>query len=142
MIWKKKFNPEMMAFASQNTLVGHLGIEITGIEENSLVGYMPVDHRTTQFMGILHGGASAAFAETLGSLASFLVLEEDSGQTVVGTDVQATHIKSVREGKIKGIASPIHLGRRLHVWLIEMFNDKGQLVCHAKLNCMVIDIKQ
>ena len=141
MIWKKEFNAQAMKAWSKDTLVDNLGIEIIGVEEDTLIGYMPVDHRTKQLMGLLHGGASAAFAETLGSVASYLILEEGSNQIVVGTDIQATHIKSVKTGKVKGKASPILLGNTIHVWLIEIFNENDQLICHAKLNCFVKGLK-
>ena len=99
-----------------NTLASHLGIKITKIDDNSLEGEMIVRDHLKQPYGILHGGASVALAETLGSLASNLCIEE--GISTVGLDINANHIRAVREGLLKGSTKPIHIGKSTHVWEI------------------------
>ena len=137
MIWKKNVDDIDFKKWSRDTLVGHLGIEILDTNHDVLTGRMPVDNRTKQYMGIIHGGASAAFAETLGSIAGFLTLDEHSGETVVGTEIQASHLRPATTDYVIGKARPIKLGKTLQVWGIEIFDTNQLLVCHAKLTCMV-----
>ena len=137
MIWKKNVDKIDFNQWSKDTLVGHLGIEILDVENDVLTGRMPVDNRTIQYMGIMHGGASAAFAETLGSIAGFLTLEDQSNETIVGTEIQASHLRPATSGFVIGKARPIKLGKTLQVWQIEIFDAHQLLICHAKLTCLV-----
>lgn len=122
-------------------MVNHLGIEVTEIGADYLKGKMPVDHRTTQPFGILHGGASVSLAETLGSIASSISVDQTK-QYCVGLDINANHIRSVREGFVFGIAKPLHVGKKTHVWEIKITNEADQLVCISRLTMAVIDIKK
>lgn len=121
-------------------MVTHLGIEFTGIGDDFLEATMPVDHRTTQPMGLLHGGANVALAETLGSLAASLTVDQEK-QVVVGLEINANHLKSVRSGKVKGIAKPIHIGKSTQVWEIKIFNEAEQLCCISRLTMAILDKK-
>ncbi len=126
---------------SQNTMVTHLGIQITDLGQDYLVGTMPVDERTIQPAGILHGGASVVLAETLGSIASSMHVDM-SQQTVVGLEINANHIRSVRKGgQVRGRAQAIHLGRKTHVWDIRITDTAtDKLVCVSRLTMAVIDL--
>jgi 1,4-dihydroxy-2-naphthoyl-CoA hydrolase len=121
---------------NQKTLADHLGIEITEYGDGYIKGKMPVDYRTRQPFGLLHGGASAAFAETLGSVASFYLLPE--GKQVVGLEINANHLRGVKDGFVYGEVRPIHVGRKTHVWDIKIANEEGKLVCVSRLTCMII----
>ncbi|MCB0045674.1 MAG: hotdog fold thioesterase [Caldilineaceae bacterium] len=125
------------AFAA-NTMLEHLGIEVTAIDEDSITGIMPVDHRTVQPMGILHGGASVALAESLGSYAATLCVDP-ARYTCVGLEINANHIRSVRTGTVTGTARPIHVGRRTQVWEIRIEDGDGRLVCVSRLTLAVIE---
>lgn len=118
----------------------HLGIEFTEVGENSLSARMPVDERTRQPMGLLHGGASVALAETLGSMAGYLMLPE--GKVCVGLEINANHIRSVREGYVYGKAVPLHIGKNTHVWEIKIHDEQQRLVCVSRLTLAVIDAMQ
>lgn len=123
---------------SQNTMVSHLGIEITGMGPDYLSGSMPVDERTVQPARILHGGASVALAETLGSIASSLHVDMQKN-TVVGLEINANHVRSVPEGKkVFGKATAVHLGRKTHIWEIRITNEEDKLVCISRLTMAVI----
>ncbi len=121
-----------------NTLVAHLGIEITGVGEDYIEAKMPVDHRTHQPLGLLHGGASVALAETLGSVAATCCVDAKT-QYCVGLEINANHIKSVRDGFVYGIAKPIHIGKKTQVWEIKITNEQKQLVCISRITLAVID---
>jgi 1,4-dihydroxy-2-naphthoyl-CoA hydrolase len=121
------------------TLANALGIEITEITEDYIAGKMPVDHRTHQPMGILHGGASVAFAETLGSIGGWLALPDES-YYCVGLDINANHIRSVKDGYVYGKAIPLHLGKSTQVWEIKITNQEGKLVCISRLTLAVLKI--
>ncbi|MCW2255031.1 1,4-dihydroxy-2-naphthoyl-CoA hydrolase [Providencia alcalifaciens] len=136
MIWKRKFNLEQMSAMAKDCMLGHLGIEITDFGDNYLEGTMPVDNRTKQPFGLLHGGASVVLAESLGSIAGYLCSEGE--QHVVGLEINANHIRSARDGVVKGICKPIHLGRRQQVWNIDIFNEQGQLCCTSRLTTAVL----
>jgi 1,4-dihydroxy-2-naphthoyl-CoA hydrolase len=125
---------------SQNSMVTHLGIECTEIGENFLCGRMPVDHRTRQPYGVLHGGASAVLAETLGSIASGCCIDLEK-QYCVGLEINANHIKSVSEGYVYGKATLIHLGKKTHIWEIRIENEKKELVCISRLTMAILDKK-
>jgi 1,4-dihydroxy-2-naphthoyl-CoA hydrolase len=125
---------------SKNTMVEHLGIEFLKLGDDFISAKMPVDQRTIQPMGLLHGGASLALAETLGSLASTLLVDPKK-YYCVGLEINANHIKSARSGYVTGEAKPVHMGRKTHVWDIRIKNDTGALVCISRLTVAVIEKK-
>lgn len=139
MIWKKEFTLEGLNNTEQN-MVKHVGIEFSAFGDNFLEASMPVDERTLQPFGVLHGGASVVLAETIGSMAGYLCLE-DPKQTTVGQEINANHIRPVRNGLVTGRATPIHLGRQSQVWSIELRNEQGKLVAISRLTLAVITIK-
>lgn len=116
---------------SAGTMVEHLGIIYTHLDDDSLEAEMPVDNRTQQPFGLLHGGASVVLAETLGSMAGFLTTTE--GQCVVGTEVNASHHRAVASGTVRGVCKPLHLGRASQVWEIAIFDGRGKRCCTARL---------
>ncbi len=115
-----------------------LDIKFTESGEDWLKAQMPVDHRTHQPYGILHGGASVSLAETLGSVASHLVLDPEK-KMAVGLEINANHIKSVRSGLVFGLVSPIHLGKSTHLWDIKIVNEMKQLVCISRLTVAILE---
>ncbi|MCG8311071.1 MAG: hotdog fold thioesterase [Cytophagales bacterium] len=125
---------------SKNTMVDHLGIEFLELGEDYIRAKMPVDRRTHQPMGLLHGGASLALAETLGSVASSIIIDMERF-FCVGLEINANHVKSARSGFVYGKASPIHLGKKTHVWDIRIVNDRDELVCISRLTVAVIKKK-
>lgn len=137
LIWKRPIaSPAELTTQNVNTLVGHLGIEFVQIGDNWIEARMPVDHRTVQPMGIVHGGASVALAETIGSVASNLCLGPE--QAAVGLDINANHLRPATSGWVYGRCHPIHLGRSTHVWHIELKNEQGQLTCVSRLTMAII----
>lgn len=125
------------AHLGKNTLGEQLGMEFTEIGEDYIKGTMPVDHRTKQPYGLLHGGASVALAETLGSIGSALVVDQ-SKFNCVGLEINANHLRSVRDGFVTGIAKPIHIGASTHVWEIRITDQRDKLVCISRLTVAVI----
>jgi len=125
---------------SKNTMGEHIGIELIEVGENYLKGRMPVDHRTQQPYGLLHGGASVAFAETLGSIGSAYVIDQ-SKFLCVGLDINANHIRGVKEGFVYGTAKPLHLGSTTHVWEIQIRDEKEKLVCISRLTVAILKRK-
>ena len=119
-------------------MLEHVGIEFTVLGEDFLEARMPVDHRTKQPAGLLHGGASVTLAETLGSIASALCLDSER-QMPVGIEVNANHLKSVTTGFVIGRASLVRRGRSLHVWEIKITNEAGDLICVSRLTVMIIE---
>ena len=134
------FRPDITVDAlnqwSEGTLMQPLGIRFTELGDGFLRGTMPVDARTHQPYGLLHGGASVALAETLGSTAAGLCVEKDQG--VVGIEINANHLRGVREGIVTGTARPLHVGRSTQVWEIRIEDEAGQLVCVSRLTLAVI----
>lgn len=124
---------------SQNTISNHLGIEFIEIGTDYIVAKMPVDHRTHQPFGILHGGASVVLAETLGSIASFMCMKTKQKQHAVGLEINANHVRSVREGFVYGRVTPIHVGRTTHLWEIKITNEQNKLVCISRLTVAIVD---
>jgi 1,4-dihydroxy-2-naphthoyl-CoA hydrolase len=122
--------------APAGTLNTHLDIKISEIGADFLRGTMPVDARTLQPYGLLHGGASVALAETLGSIAASMCV--DPGYIVVGQDINANHVRSARSGLVTGTTRPVHIGGRTHVWTIDIVDDAGKLVCISRLTVAVI----
>ncbi|WP_221393275.1 hotdog fold thioesterase [Dyadobacter sp. NIV53] len=126
---------------SKNTISQHLGIEFTEVGDDYLVARMPVDQRTHQPFGILHGGASVVLAETLGSIASYLCLKDPEKQHAVGLEINANHIRSVKTGYVYGRVTPIHIGRSTQIWDIKITNEENKLVCISRLTVAIIDAK-
>ncbi len=138
-IWFKQNNSiGDLANLGKDTMSEFLGIQFTEIGDNFLKATMPVDNRTRQPYGILHGGASAALAETLGSVASALVIDR-SKHICVGLGINANHIRSVKDGFVTGVATPIHLGRTTHVWDIRIVDENDKLVCISRLTGAILD---
>lgn len=138
-IWFKEYKLEDFAWMSKGTMVEAIGIEITEITPDSLKGKMPVDNRTFQPMKILHGGASVALAETLGSVAAGLVIDATK-YICVGLDINANHLRPVSNGFVYGEAKPIHIGKKTHVWSIEIKNEEGKMVCISRLTMSVLEM--
>ena len=124
----------------QNTMTSTIGIEITDIGDDFICGKMPVDERTTQPFGLLHGGASAALAETLGSIGGGIKVYSNN-ETVVGIEINANHLKSVRDGWVYGKATPIRIGKKIQVWNIEITNEDDDLICVSRLTLALIPKK-
>ena len=137
-MFKNNLDLDTINGIGRNTLVEHLGIEFTEIGPDYLKAKMPVDSRTVQPFRLLHGGASAALAESMGSTASFLCVD-GSKQNCVGLEINANHLRAVHDGYVYGTARPLHLGRRTHVWEIDIVDDSGKLVCVSRLTVMVVD---
>ena len=138
-LWKQPISVERLTAIHVGTTVAHLGIEFLEVGDDFIRGRAPVDGRTRQPAGILHGGISVLLAETLGSNgAAFAV---PYGQPVVGLDINATHIRIVRAGWVNGIARPFHIGRTTHVWHIELRNDADQLTCSSRITLIVLDVR-
>ena len=137
-LFKFKPTPEQLDERSQNTLTENLGIRFKEVGDDFLIATMPVGHRTKQPLGLLHGGASAALAETLGSVGSTLFIDTPNTYPV-GLELNANHLKAVTSGVVTGKASPIKIGRTIHVWNIEIRNDSGELICISRLTVMLIN---
>ena len=138
--FQKQFALDVLNARSQNTLSAVLGIAISEVGADFLRGTMPVDARTKQPFGLLHGGASVALAETLGSLAGWLCRPED-GSMVVGIDINANHTHAERSGIVTGTARPLHLGQSTQVWEIRIENAQQELACIARLTLAVVAAK-
>lgn len=130
-IWKRQLTLDELNLTSAGTLVEHLGIIYTRIDDESLEAEMPVDNRTQQPFGLLHGGASVVLAETLGSMAGFLTTTE--GQCVVGTEINASHHRAVASGKVRGVCKPLHLSKTSQVWEIAIFDARDKRCCTSRL---------
>lgn len=141
MIWKNSPTIDGLNNLSTHTINEVLGIEFTEIGEDFIEARMPVDQRTKQPMGLLHGGASVVLAETLGSVASTLLIEDLTRQTAVGVEINANHLRAVKSGYVYGRVSPIKTGRRTHIWQIKLHDESGKLSCISRLTCMIIDIE-
>jgi len=138
MLWLRSFTLPDIEWMNKNTIHEALGITLTEIGADFISGKMPVDARTKQPAGILHGGASVVLAESLGSIASTLIVDQEKF-LCVGVEVNANHLRAVREGWVHGTVKPIHIGRKTHVWSIELKNDEGKLSCVARLTVMVTE---
>lgn len=136
-IWQRPWTLAELAGLTQNTLADHLGIAFEEIGGDYLKASLPVLEKTTQRPGLLHGGASLALAETVGSLASQMCIDSDSYYSV-GLAMNANHLRPVAKGgTIFGIASPLHLGRQTHLWTVRVETRDGKLVCHAELTTAI-----
>lgn len=136
-IWTRVPTLESMAESSRNTAVETLGIEFVAVGENTITARMPVDQRTHQPFGLLHGGASVLLAETLGSVAANHCLRSPD-KVAVGLEINANHIRSVRSGWVTGVTRPLHVGGSTQVWEIRIEDDKGKLVCTSRITMAVI----
>jgi 1,4-dihydroxy-2-naphthoyl-CoA hydrolase len=141
-IWfRKDLVLKEMVHITKNTMSEHLGMEVIEIGENFLKGTMPVDHRTHQPAGLLHGGASVALAETLGSFGAALTIDPEKF-VCVGLEINANHIRSTRKGVVTGIASPIHLGTTTQVWDIRIYDEHERLLCISRLTVAILHKKE
>jgi 1,4-dihydroxy-2-naphthoyl-CoA hydrolase len=139
-MFQKGVNTEMANKISRNTLIEHLGIEFIEMGEDYIKAKMPVDHRTKQPLGLLHGGASVVLAETLGSFAAQCSVNTDK-HYCVGLEINANHVKAVEEGWVYGIAKPLHIGKKTQVWEIKVTNEENALVCVSRITMAVLDKK-
>ncbi|MFM8745041.1 MAG: hotdog fold thioesterase [Cytophagales bacterium] len=137
-IFKTNPSVEVLNKLSANTMVAHIGIEFTQIGEDFIEAKMPVDSRTHQPLGLLHGGASVVLAETLGSVAATCCVDRNT-QYCVGLEINANHIKSVKTGFVYGVAKPIHIGKKTHVWEIRITNEAKEMVCISRITMAIID---
>jgi 1,4-dihydroxy-2-naphthoyl-CoA hydrolase len=141
-IWfKKGLRLEDFALWGKNTMSETLGMQFTAIGDNFLKISMPVDERTKQPYGLLHGGASVALAETVGSVASALVIDHEK-HLCVGLEINANHIRSAREGIVTGTCTPIHIGASTHVWEIKIHDEKDKLICVSRLTVAILPRKE
>jgi len=136
-IWFGAISLEDARMRSKGTMIEACGIEITAHGSDWVQGRMPVDERTRQIYGILHGGPSCVLAETLGSWASAMVVDQSKFQ-VVGLEINANHVRTVSKGYVEGVARPLHLGRTTHIWDIRISNPEGKLVCVSRLTTAVV----
>ena len=136
-IWKQDTDLARLNAWSANTMMETLGIRLTAVGDDWLQGTMPVDHRTHQPYGLLHGGASVVLAETLGSTAAMLTLDP-AQEAAVGLEINANHIRGVREGIVVGTARKLHVGRSTQVWEIRIETEAGELVCVSRITMAVI----
>ena len=136
-IWRSLMSLEQLNSHFKGTLNGNLGILFTEVGDDFVRGTMPVDERTMQPFGLLHGGASVALAETLGSMGAAMCVDAAEYQ-VVGQEINANHVRAARRGLVTGTARPVHLGGRTQVWSIEIANSESKLVCISRLTMAVI----
>ena len=140
MLWRRKPDIEQLQKTMQGTLHEQLGLTVEDVGDDSISVRMPVDRRTIQPYGILHGGASVALAESLGSLASVLCIEDPSTHTPVGVEINANHLRPVPDGRfVIGTLSRLRIGRRIHVWNIEIRDPDDKLVCISRLTIMIVE---
>jgi len=135
-IWKRPISVELLNSLHVDTTVAHLGIEFVEVGDDFIRARAPVDQRTRQPMGILHGGISVLLAESLGSCGA--AFSSPPEFRAVGLDINANHLRSVSEGWVTGVGRPIHRGRSTHVWQIELSNDKGQLTCISRITMALL----
>ena len=136
-LWKQQATLDLVNGWSPHTMIAALGIRFTDIGDDYLRGTMPVDERTHQPYGLLHGGASVTLAETLGSAAAMLCVDADK-EVAVGLDINANHVRGVRSGVVTGTARPNHLGRTTQVWEIRIEDEQQRLVCIARLTVAIV----
>ena len=136
-IWFKQFTVDDLNRRSENTLADFLGIKFTMVGDDSLTATMPANERTKQPLGIVHGGANVVLAETIASTAANAVIDLDK-YYCVGLEINANHIRPVREGLVTGITRSIHLGRTTQVWQIDLYNDLGKLTCTSRMTAFVV----
>ena len=135
-LWKKPTTLARITASSANTAVSHLGIEFTEVGDDFLRARVPVDERTRQPFGLLHGGVSVVLAETLGSVGAYHASPE--GWLAVGLDINANHLRAARSGWVTGTARPVHIGKTTQVWQIDMVNDAGELTCVSRITMAML----
>jgi 1,4-dihydroxy-2-naphthoyl-CoA hydrolase len=138
MIFEPNISLEVLNSWGENTMTDFLDINFTKIGEDYLEATMPVNSKTKQPLGLLHGGANVVLAETLGSVAATLTVDTTK-QYCVGLEINANHLKSVKEGTVTGITKPIHLGKKTQVWEVKIYTDQGDLSCISRITMAVID---
>lgn len=136
MIWKRQATLDALNAMGDGNMVGLLDIRFSRLTDDELEATMPVDGRTHQPFGLLHGGASVVLAETLGSVAGYLCTEGE--QKIVGLEVNANHIRSVRSGRVRGVCRALHVGGRHQVWQIDIFDEQSRLCCSSRLTTAVV----
>jgi 1,4-dihydroxy-2-naphthoyl-CoA hydrolase len=136
-MWKNEYTIEECNKMCENTIHDALGIQLTELGPDFLKGTMPVDDRTVQPFRLLHGGASVVLAESLGSLASVMMIDHDK-HICVGLDVNANHVRAAKSGFVTGVARPINIGGKIHIWEIKITNEADKLVCIARLTVTVL----
>ena len=132
MIWRITPDIEAVNLVGQKTMVGHLGIKITEIGEDFIRACMPVNEKTMQPAGLLHGGATAALSESIGSIASWLVAGDENAR-IVGVELNISHLRSAQKGHVHSITRPVKIGKTLHVWNTEVFDDEHRMICTSRL---------
>ena len=135
-IWKRPISVEALAASHRNTAPEHLGIEFLEVGDDFIRARVPVDGRTRQPYGLLHGGVSVVLAETLGSCGAAFACPE--GHRAVGLDINANHLKGATQGWVTGITRPVHIGRSTHVWHIDLRNEAGELTCVSRITMSVL----
>ena len=135
-IWKKPISIELLTTSHVGTAVAHLGMEFVQVGDDFIIGRVPVDHRTRQPYGLLHGGVSVVLAETLGSCGAAYSSPPD--YRAVGLDINANHIKGATSGWVTGIPRPVHIGRTTQVWQIDLTNDAGEITCVSRITMAVL----
>jgi len=140
-MWFKNFTVDDLNGRPKNHIGGLLDIKFTEIGENYIIGTMPVDERTHQPAGILHGGASVVLAETLGSIASYMCIDPEK-YVAVGLEVNANHLRPVKSGLVKGVCTVIHRGAKTHIWDIKIYDERGKMSCISRLTVAIINKPQ
>jgi len=135
-VWKRPISVERLSLSNANSAVTHLGIEFLEVGEDFIRARVPVDERTRQPYGLLHGGVSVVLAETLGSCGAAFAAPE--GHRTVGLDINANHLKGTSSGWVTGITRPVHIGRSTQVWAIELRNDAGELTCVSRITMAML----
>ena len=135
-IWKQPFTVEICSAGAVGTAIAHLGVEFLEVGDDFVRARVPVDHRTCQPYGLLHGGVSVVLAETLGSIGAMYAAP--AGHRAVGLDINANHLRGVSSGWVTGTARPVHLGRTTQVWQIDMVNEAGQATCVSRLTMAIL----
>lgn len=134
----KKDTPlEIVNNLSKNTILEGLDIKVTELGDDYLIGSMPVDKRTHQPAGLLHGGASCVLIESLGSIGSTLIVDYTT-HNIVGIEINANHLRGIKSGMVTGKAKLVHGGRKTHVWQVDLTNEEGQLICTGRLTVMIV----
>ena len=137
-IWQRPVTLDGINAWGRVNMIDHLDITFTEVGDDYLKATMPVDHRTTQPLGLLHGGASVVLAETIGSTAASLCVDIEK-QYCVGIEINANHLRGGRQGHVTGTARPLHVGRKTQVWQIEVHDDRGRLIAVSRLTLAVLD---
>lgn len=138
-LWFAEATPEQINQLAPHTIMARIGIEFTEVGDDYLKARMPVDDRTVQPARILHGGASMVLAETLGSTAAYLCIDP-SKQTAVGLEINANHVRAVRDGHVTGTVTPVHIGTSTHIWQINIHDERRRLVCTARMTMAILEV--